>query len=89
MILNSNIDRIAAAAVIAHDALQCSTTWCNITAVLALSKALPLPTSHPHLRQPLEDTVARLAPALVGTERLLDQGLGSGMGRLKGPLQHL
>ena len=53
-----------------------------------LPKALSFPTPHSDLGQPLKHAIAALAPALVGSQRLLHQRLGSGVSGLEGPFQH-
>lgn len=52
-----------------------------------LPEALSLPTPHSNLGQPLKHAIAALAPALVGSQRLLNQRLGSGVSGLEGPFQ--
>ena len=53
-----------------------------------LPEALSLPAPHSNLGQPLKHAIAALAPALVGSQRLLHQRLGSGVNGLEGPFQH-
>lgn len=53
-----------------------------------LPEALSLPAPHSNLGQPLKHAIAALAPALVGSQRLLHQRLGSGVSGLEGPFQH-
>ena len=53
-----------------------------------LPEALSLPAPHSNLGQPLKHAIAALAPALVGSQRLLNQRLGSGVSGLERPFQH-